>query len=49
MNEEELKLSEGLLYTDEYRMPSLIDEECKKPSRNLLCRLLIEQGANPNV
>ena len=42
MNEEEILLSEGLIYTDEYPMPSLIDKECKKPSRNLLCRLLIE-------
>jgi hypothetical protein len=37
MSEEEIQLSEGLIYTEEYHMPSLIDEECKKPSRNLLC------------
>lgn len=29
MNEEEKKLSEGLIYTEEYHMPCLIDEECK--------------------
>ena len=37
MNEEELKLSDGLIYSHKIRMPSLIDNECKKPSRNLLC------------
>ena len=37
MNDEELKLSDGLVYSDKIRMPSLIDDECKKPSRNLLC------------
>lgn len=38
-------------------MPNLIDQksnekdrpECKKPSRNLLCLLFIEQGADPNI
>ena len=30
-------------------MEALIDNECKYPSRNLLCQLFIEQGADPNT
>jgi len=42
-------LAEGLYYTTAQAMLQLIDDECTKPSRNYITKLLIEQGANPNI
>jgi len=41
-------LRNGLLFTMVKPMPEFIDEECVSPSRNLLVKYLVENGASIN-
>ena len=41
-------LRNGLLFTIIQPMPDFIDHECVSPSRNLLVKYLVENGASIN-
>lgn len=46
-------IKQGLYYSNlendpENRMDELLDEECRRPSRSYLVKLLINFGADPN-
>lgn len=43
-----LMVKEGLYYTANGKMDDLFDQECRRPSRCYIVKMLINFGANPN-